>query len=333
MGQAVKRFVDGCTICHTSKRPIGKVPGFLTPLAVPHVPLYRLHSDIAEGLPSVRGFSPFLVVQDGFTKFIWTYPIDEQTAQAICGCFTQLFTLFGAPKQLVTDNGPGYTSHIFTHFLNCWGVSHFTSTPRHPQGNGLSESAVKVVGTRLRCMVAQARQGQGVVMMPLHAALGLWVDLLPMATQSCNHMHHAWTGCSPFELMIGRSPRTFALQATVEVPEGTAPDSPLILQAAMLQRNEWMREAWVAKQDAMRRAYNRNRLPLAVQEGDAVWILRPPQVLGERRRYEKLLPVARGPYAVSKVVYELGTSSIKYVEVVMGYSEDGPITQAFPERE
>jgi hypothetical protein len=80
----------------------------------------------------------------------------------------------------------------------------------------------------------------------------------------------------------------------------------------------------------MRRNYNRNRRPLKIVEGDQVWILRPPLIQGERRRFEKLRPVARGPFSVSKVHYEVGTKEIKYVEVIVGYAGDEPIVRAFP---
>jgi transposase InsO family protein len=102
-------------------------------------------------------------MQNGFTKFRWTFPISNQAAQTLYRCVTQLFTTFGAPRQLVTKNGPGYVSQVFTRFLRCWGVKHFTSTPRHPQAKG----------TRLRCLLSQVQETR------LAATLPLWVDLLP----------------------------------------------------------------------------------------------------------------------------------------------------------
>jgi hypothetical protein len=53
MGKNVKTYDDGCSIGQSTKKPKGKIPGLLTPLIFPHVPLFRLHSDIAEGVPVV----------------------------------------------------------------------------------------------------------------------------------------------------------------------------------------------------------------------------------------------------------------------------------------
>ena len=56
-----------------------------------------------------------------------------------------LFSRYGAPDSLVTDNGPCFASSEFKSFARKWNVEHVTSSPRHPQGNGKSENAVRTV--------------------------------------------------------------------------------------------------------------------------------------------------------------------------------------------
>jgi len=57
---------------------------------------------------------------------------------------------YGIPKQLVTDNGPQFTSAELKLFTNKWGIEHTTTLPHHSKANGKAESAVKTATTMLR---------------------------------------------------------------------------------------------------------------------------------------------------------------------------------------
>ena len=56
----------------------------------------------------------------------------------------QQFGRYGIPDQMVTDNGPQFTSDEFTHFTEVWDIEHITSSPHHSQSNGKVESVVKI---------------------------------------------------------------------------------------------------------------------------------------------------------------------------------------------
>ncbi|CAB4012918.1 Retrovirus-related Pol poly from transposon [Paramuricea clavata] len=43
-------------------------------------------------------------------------------------------------RELVSDNGPQYTSREFTYFITEWEIKHVTSSPYHARSNGKSES-------------------------------------------------------------------------------------------------------------------------------------------------------------------------------------------------
>ncbi|NWZ00331.1 POK18 protein, partial [Loxia curvirostra] len=51
------------------------------------------------------------------------------------------FSMLGIPKEIKTDNGPGYTSREFRSFLQEWGVSHKTGIPYSPPGQAVVERA------------------------------------------------------------------------------------------------------------------------------------------------------------------------------------------------
>ena len=60
-------------------------------------------------------------------------------------CIQQLFARFGLPREVVTDNGTGFTSTEFGDFLAANGIKHSKIAPGHPATNGLAENAVKTV--------------------------------------------------------------------------------------------------------------------------------------------------------------------------------------------
>lgn len=53
------------------------------------------------------------------------------------------FARYGTPTQLISDNGPQFTSDAFRKFPQTWEFDHITSSPGHSQSNGMAESAVK----------------------------------------------------------------------------------------------------------------------------------------------------------------------------------------------
>ena len=61
-----------------------------------------------------------------------------------------MITLFGVPREIVTDNGPQFTSHNFKEFCKDWGIKLTFTTPRHPQSNGQAEATSKTVVNMLK---------------------------------------------------------------------------------------------------------------------------------------------------------------------------------------
>ena len=56
-----------------------------------------------------------------------------------------IFSEYGWPDTLVSDNGPSYTADTFTSMMEEYGVNHITSSPHYLQSNGLDEKFVQIV--------------------------------------------------------------------------------------------------------------------------------------------------------------------------------------------
>ena len=65
--------------------------------------------------------------------------------QHITSHFKPICSEYGWPETLVSDNGPCYTSEVFTNLMREYNVNHITSSPHYPQSNGLADKYVQLV--------------------------------------------------------------------------------------------------------------------------------------------------------------------------------------------
>jgi transposase InsO family protein len=83
--------------------------------------------------PSSAGFFFILVAIDYFTKWVESVPLKNSTDdQVISFLENNIFSRFGVPLEIITDNGPAFISAKLTQFLAKLGVKHFTSSAYYP---------------------------------------------------------------------------------------------------------------------------------------------------------------------------------------------------------
>ena len=105
----------------------------------------------------------------------------------------EIFARFGLPRQLVSDNGPQFSSEEFELFLSSNGVKHLPTAPYHPASNGEAERFVQTVKQALRSGLQKG--------VPLERALASFLLQYRVTP-------HATTGVSPSTMFFGRSLRT-----------------------------------------------------------------------------------------------------------------------------
>ena len=67
------------------------------------------------------------------------------TAQHVINHFKLIFSEYGWPDTLVSDNGTCYASEAFTKIMQEYNMNHITSSPHYPQSNGLAEKFAQIV--------------------------------------------------------------------------------------------------------------------------------------------------------------------------------------------
>ena len=110
----------------------------LHPWIWPAQPWQRIHIDYAGPF---QGKYYFLVV-DAHSKWPEIVEMSSTTTEKTITVLRCMFAQFGLPHQVVSDNGPRFTSEEFKRFMRSNGIKHIPSTPYHPATNGAVERLV-----------------------------------------------------------------------------------------------------------------------------------------------------------------------------------------------
>ena len=99
----------------------------------------------------------FLIVADVFSKYIIVRKMPNSTSAAVCIELSMIVTELGLPHIIRSDNGPCYNSKVFQQFLQCYSITHQTSSPNHPKSNGFIE---RMVGVSKKLMNKAGKEGK-----------------------------------------------------------------------------------------------------------------------------------------------------------------------------
>ena len=127
---------DGCL--QTRNMPL---PVALHPWQLAERPWQRIHIDFAG--PFLQNM--FLIVVDSFSKWPEVIMMNSTTAAKTIEDLRVLFSRWGIPEQIVSDNGPQFKSEEFENFLSRNGIVHLTTAPYFPATNGQAERFVQTM--------------------------------------------------------------------------------------------------------------------------------------------------------------------------------------------
>ena len=140
----IEESAKSCSSCQVNKHAPAKAP--LHPWNWPTAPWERVHIDFAG---PVSGKIP-LVLTDAHSKWPEVAVMDSTTSTKTITVLREIFARFGLPRQVVSDNGPQFTSSEFQQFISSNLVKHITTAPYHPSSNGAAERMVQTVKQAVR---------------------------------------------------------------------------------------------------------------------------------------------------------------------------------------
>ena len=178
-----------CAECQkAAKRNRNKAP--LNPLPAIDEPFHRIATDLVGPLRRTsRGNRYILTVMDYATRYPEAIPLRrinaETVAEALCGVFTR----FGIPAEILSDQGSQFTSSLMHRVLQLLDVRHIKTSPYHPETDG---------------MIERFHATMKAMLLRKDSPSGEWDRLLPYVCFAYRSAAHAVTGHSPFALMFGR---------------------------------------------------------------------------------------------------------------------------------
>ena len=104
-----------------------------------------------------------------------------------------IFSTFGIPKKIRSDNGPPFNGNEFANFADELGIVHRKVMPLWPEANGEVERFMQTLGKTIRTAAAERKP---------------WQPAVVTFLRNYRATPHPATGRSPAELMFGRANRT-----------------------------------------------------------------------------------------------------------------------------
>ena len=141
LNDQLENLILNCQLClKYSKSKNKSTPPTALGHKVPAVPWSKVATDIFH-----YESQPYLLVVDYTSRFPIVRKLKSMSAQNIAEQFQSIFSEYGWPDTLVSDNGPCYTAEMFTNLMKEYAMNHITSSPHYPQSNGLAEKFVQIV--------------------------------------------------------------------------------------------------------------------------------------------------------------------------------------------
>ena len=136
----IEDYTKRCQKC-IKQSQIAKEP--LQPHDIPEGPWRKLGMDYF----NFNG-NFYVLICDYFSKFPFLYKA-KTSFWSLRDHLIDLFSIEGYPDEIVSDNGPPFSSKEFARFLSGLGIKHTTSSPGYPRSNGFIERQIQTVKNML----------------------------------------------------------------------------------------------------------------------------------------------------------------------------------------
>jgi Integrase zinc binding domain/Chromo (CHRromatin Organisation MOdifier) domain/Integrase core domain len=284
--EQAKNVINECRVCQGTKHETGKQKGLLQPIEVPQAPWEVISLDFITGLPTTHeGDDSMMVVIDQFSKMVHYIPVREtitaeETAQKV---LEGVIRLHGMPRKIISDRDVKFTSKMWTELWKGLGTQLAISSAYHPQTDGATERANRVILQMLRAYAAQNKHD--------------WNRKLALLEFATNNATQKATGYSPFFVCNGRHPRTPNTVTSSSTKEAQA------WEETIKDTQEVVREKLAISKYEMKKAYDKHRKDEAFSEGEKVML--STKNLHFRGGSKKLAPRFIGPFIIEKKISDV----------------------------
>ncbi len=279
MSRDVDQYVSKCIKCVQSKSP-----------HIKPVPSRPVTSEAPWEVLSVDFLGPYaksnksnryiFVVLDIFTKFVGIYPLRDATTKHVVHCLKSVFTLFGFPKTIISDNGNQFGSRMYIDYLSSVGIMAHYIPPYHAQANPV-ERYNQTVKSMVRATMKRTND---------------WDRCLEEIRFALNSSVNDSTGFSPAYLTFGREFK-YPFDNLMEIPLSRVKETKE-LQERMIMINDIARENMLERSHVSLEYKNRNSKERTFEIDSLVWYKTHILSNAGRGISAGLMPKLEGPYRV-----------------------------------
>lgn len=229
---------------------------------------------------SSNGNEYILTATDRLSRYLVVKATRNQTEATVIKFLREsLFTTFGYPNVIKTDNGPAFRGKELSSWLERIRIGHQRSASYDSESQALVERVQGTYQNLLRVLVGEKKKS--------------WESYLLPVVHIYNSTVHSSTKLSPYLLMFGREPN---LASTIGLPNplSSTPDEQedAVSKLAAFRLNVKQR---IEIEQELRLRTNSRRQITKFSVGDWVLIETP------KRSRDKLDPLFKGPYEVVNV--------------------------------
>jgi hypothetical protein len=259
-------------------------------------PWHTMGIDIMGPFPVTARQKRFLlVVVDYFTRWVELFPLRSTTSNDVANILTnEIFSRYGLPKYIVSDNGPQFVSSVFKGFCESLGLQQNFTANYHPQSN-----MTERVNRTLKPLIAIYAEHQP------HS----WDKEIQQIAFAIRTAVNETTGETPAFMMFGRDLRspldTITGEGITGPPSSTSEQEQVLQYRRNLINNlqgtyDIIKEHAEIEKSKQKTKYDRRTTQRQYFEGDLVWVALPTGQIGDNSISGKLQPRYQGPCRLIK---------------------------------
>ena len=159
---------------------------------------------------TAQGYRFIFTITDLFSRWVEGYPLKSTTTKELVKILEdEVFTRFGYPRAIITDNGSQFTGHGWRRVCRHGQTLHWTTAPYTPRQNPMERRNQEIK----KAIRIHLQGGE-----PTH-----WDQALPTALFQIRRLRNAATGTSPSKLLYGRD---LPFPGEWDTPQGEAAIEP-----------------------------------------------------------------------------------------------------------
>ena len=143
ISKSITELISNCETCISFRNAQSTEP--LLKHEIPDQPWVKIGTDLF-----LFDNKDYVIAVDYTSKFFEISRLPNTEASTVINHTKAIFSRYGIPRELVSDNGPQFTFYEYKKFSQEWDYKHITSSPRYPKSNGLVERNIQTINRALQ---------------------------------------------------------------------------------------------------------------------------------------------------------------------------------------